>query len=717
VPHPPQRRHRVPAALLTGLALVAGHLLVAPGASAAETCTDTRVPGYTVRVCLVAPDGAATPVLGGNVAVSARVEIVAPSVTPPTVSKVVFTYREEYLLSDHDAEYAMTWRTTRMVDGPGTFEVRARLSDDVIARHTVPLGLANGVTVPPPMNTAPFLVRTGTAPAPGQRVRLVAVGDGVDGSPRETEVTNLIASWDPNLLAYLGDVYEGGSTYEFDNWYGSPTGYGRFREITNPTIGNHEYVTDGAAGYFDYWGTVPHYYSYDVAGWHVVSIDSNVKYDQLQPGTAQYDWLASDLAANRAHCTMVYMHHPRYSVAQGGGRAALGKVWSLLAARRVTLAVAGHAHAYERWLPLDGSGARDVRGVTQLVAGAGGHEVVPGVLRDARLTSSAALSGALRLDLGTEDVGFAYVGVGGVERDGGTIGCKSTGDTFAPSTPAGLLASPASATAAQLSWAPSTDEFGVTGYTVRRDGAPVATVGAGTTAYAESGLTPGTTYTWTVDAYDASANVSPQSTAAALTMPAPPVPTVSSRTLLRGLRTAPEKGRDYQRNKFRTWTDADGDRCDTRDEVLITEAVAAPTVLPGCGLTGGKWFSRYDGVATTERKALRIEHLVPLREVWQSGARRWTAVSRRQMANDLGAPYTLNVATARMVRAKASSEPRAWLSPRPRARCAYVAEWVAVKWRWHLSVDRAERRHLTKRLAACGWPALLQPTRPRITRR
>jgi len=137
----------------------------------------------------------------------------------------------------------------------------------------------------------------------------------------------------------------------------------------------------------------------------------------------------------------------------------------------------------------------------------------------------------------------------------------------------------------------------------------------------------------------------------------------------------------------------------------------------GCGLTGGRWFSRYDGVTTTQRAALGIEHLVPLREVWQSGGRRWTALSRRQMANDLGYPSTVNVATARVIRAKGSAEPRTWMPPVPRTRCTYVAEWVAVKWRWHLRVDRPERRHLAKKLAACGWPTVVLPTRPKITRR
>jgi len=103
---------------------------------------------------------------------------------------------------------------------------------------------------------------------------MVAVGDAASGSPTERQMAGLMASWQPNLLTYLGDVYDRGSPYEFDNWYGDPSGIGQFRSITNPAIGNHEPLTAGGAGYFEYWDNIPHYYSYDVAGWHVVTLDS-----------------------------------------------------------------------------------------------------------------------------------------------------------------------------------------------------------------------------------------------------------------------------------------------------------------------------------------------------------------------------------------------------------------------------------------------------------
>jgi chitodextrinase len=88
-------------------------------------------------------------------------------------------------------------------------------------------------------------------------------------------------------------------------------------------------------------------------------------------------------------------------------------------------------------------------------------------------------------------------------------------DTTPPSVPAGLSATAVSSTQINLSWTASTDNVGVTGYDVYRNGTQVGTTT--TTTYQDTGLTAGTTYNYTVAAYDAAGNVSAQSTAAAAT--------------------------------------------------------------------------------------------------------------------------------------------------------------------------------------------------------
>lgn len=706
--------------LLPVLAVIAGLVapaLVATPVSAATTCSTTPTIDYTVQVCAEVPDGT----LSGTVTLGATVAVwpAAGKVAPP-VKRVTFYFAGTYLLTDNELDgsgrYTMSWRTDRQVDTTGTLRVRAKLVDDKMYDATTTTSIANGVTTPF-VSGRQFSVATGTTPAPTKPFRWVAVGDGADGSGRGDEVAAQIATWQPNMVAYLGDVYERGSAYEFDNWYSTPEGFGRFRDITNPVIGNHEYKTSGGAGYFDYWGrNTPHYYSYDVAGWHVVAFDSNGAYNQLQPGTKQFEWLKADLGANRARCTIAYMHHPRWSISGHKGKAGLAAVWALLADRRVTLAVSGHTHAYERWLPLGRAGAPDERGVTQLISGAGGHEAVPPLYSDSRAVSAVAESGALRLDLGSDSADFAYVTSTGEVRDSGTIGCKSTGDTFAPTKPAGLTARATSGTTAELSWRPSTDAFAVGGYTVRRNGRVVATVGPGTTTFSDSGLVGGATYIWSVDAFDPSENFSAQ-TPVSLTMPSPARPKVSSRTLLGQLAKTKETPKGYRRTLFGGWADTDGDGCSTRSEVLIAEARRPPLMTEPCGLTGGTWFSSWNGVQRSKQSLIGIGSAVPLAEAWQSGARRWSPTTRRALTNDLGYRETLTVEANTVLRSRGSAEPQSWLPSRRAARCDYVADWVAVKWRWRLSVDPRERKFLVSRLKSCGWPTIAKPTRARITLR
>ena len=112
----------------------------------------------------------------------------------------------------------------------------------------------------------------------------------------------------------------------------------------------------------------------------------------------------------------------------------------------------------------------------------------------------------------------------------------------------------------------------------------------------------------------------------------------------------------YDRDLFHHWIDADGDGCDTRAEVLISEAEEAPTVGSGCSLSGGRWYSYYEGVSQTSASALDIDHMVPLAEAWDSGARSWTASRRESFANDLGDSHTLVGVTASLNRSKGDQE-------------------------------------------------------------
>ncbi|MFI8201137.1 HNH endonuclease family protein [Streptomyces sp. NPDC085942] len=165
---------------------------------------------------------------------------------------------------------------------------------------------------------------------------------------------------------------------------------------------------------------------------------------------------------------------------------------------------------------------------------------------------------------------------------------------------------------------------------------------------------------------------------------------------------ADESREGYQRTSFKHWVDADKDSCNTRMEVLIAEARVKPTIEGACKVTGGEWYSYYDGVTLTEPGGLDIDHMVPLAEAWDSGASQWTAGRREAYANDLDADRSLIAVTARSNRSKADQDPSTWLPPLADARCTYTADWVSTKLRWGLSVDEAEAGVLAELAEGCG---------------
>ncbi len=172
----------------------------------------------------------------------------------------------------------------------------------------------------------------------------------------------------------------------------------------------------------------------------------------------------------------------------------------------------------------------------------------------------------------------------------------------------------------------------------------------------------------------------------------------SALVLLRALPSAPEHQGGYNRELFADWQDRDGDGCDTRDEVLISEAIAGS--VQGCEVLGGRWTSLYDGAVITDSSALDIDHVVALSEAWGSGAWRWNANRRARFANDLGYPLALIAVTAGSNRSKGDQDPAEWV---PNVgRCRFAKAWIGVKFRWRLAVDTRERTALQQLLRNCA---------------
>ena len=166
------------------------------------------------------------------------------------------------------------------------------------------------------------------------------------------------------------------------------------------------------------------------------------------------------------------------------------------------------------------------------------------------------------------------------------------------------------------------------------------------------------------------------------------------------LRVRAEVRTGYSRDLFPHWIDADGDGCSTRDEVLIAEADDPVAVGDDCELSGGRWFSYYDRVSWTDPGRIDIDHLVPLAEAWDSGARNWRKRTRQAFANDLGDRRSLVGVTDSVNQSKSDRDPSEWMPEH--GTCRYVREWVAVKHRWRLKVNRAERTALASLASDCA---------------
>lgn len=173
------------------------------------------------------------------------------------------------------------------------------------------------------------------------------------------------------------------------------------------------------------------------------------------------------------------------------------------------------------------------------------------------------------------------------------------------------------------------------------------------------------------------------------------------RTAISQLPVSTEVRTGYDRSLFPHWKDADGDCQDTRHEVLVAESGVAPgyTSSSRCSVATGRWFSYYDRVTWTVASDVDIDHMVPLAESWDSGARSWTTTRRQSFANDLGDYRSLVAVTDDVNQSKGDQDPATWLPTYDR--CRYLLDWTSVKIRWGLTVDSAEKNALTSLGSQC----------------
>jgi hypothetical protein len=262
-------------------------------------------------------------------------------------------------------------------------------------------------------------------------------GRGTNTACTHGATSELLVAHRPAAVLPLGDnQYEIGALRSFQTSY-DPT-WGRLKAVSRPVAGNHEYLTPGAQGHFDYFNGVGvqngpagdrsrGYYSFDVGRWHLVAINSNCRFVHgCGAGSTQEKWLRADLESHKDGCVLAYWHHPRYSSGVHESFANMAPLWRALYDAGGEVVLSGHDHDYERFAPQDASGNADAeRGIRQFVVGTGGSNLRGFDDRVANSeVSDSSTFGVLKLTLRPDSYDWEFLpAAGGSFTDAGSGSC------------------------------------------------------------------------------------------------------------------------------------------------------------------------------------------------------------------------------------------------------------------------------------------------------
>jgi hypothetical protein len=262
---------------------------------------------------------------------------------------------------------------------------------------------------------------------------VVAVGDLVcaPGSQRTTTscrqgaTARLAEGYEPRWVLGLGDLqYETGALSAYEQSYADT--WGALRSLTKPVPGNHEYYTSGASGYYAYFSGqqpgAPGYYAFDVGSWRVYALNSNCGVIDC---SRENRWLDRNMTSHPRECSVITMHHPRYSSAEHGSQAVVKPFWRTALRHRADVALAGHDHDYERFRRMNAQGERSRNGITSFVSGAGGRTLYPWRKRaPGSVFRHNSTFGVLALRLGKGSYAWEYKTIRGDVVDSGTRRCR-----------------------------------------------------------------------------------------------------------------------------------------------------------------------------------------------------------------------------------------------------------------------------------------------------
>jgi hypothetical protein len=261
-------------------------------------------------------------------------------------------------------------------------------------------------------------------------------GAGTKDRCQQRATSNLLLNTGLSGVITLGDEqYDEASLAKFNQVYG--TTWGRANNLNRPAVGNHEYLTPNAAGYFDYFNGVGNstgpagardkgYYSYNLGSWHIVALNSNCSKVACTSGSTQEAWLRDDLARNPTKCTMAFFHHPRWSSGLAGNNSNMGSLVTDLYRAGADVILAGHDHLYERFGPQNPSaGADSATGIREFIVGTGGKSLVDftSVQPNSQVRDNTTF-GVLRMGLHSDSYDWKFQPIAGQSfTDSGSTNC------------------------------------------------------------------------------------------------------------------------------------------------------------------------------------------------------------------------------------------------------------------------------------------------------
>ncbi len=340
-------------------------------------------------------------------------------------------------------------------DGDGVPEPNKGSFEQSTGTASTPAPTPPATYAPTPAPTAtptptPYATPAPTSPPSGDTVTLVGAGDIASCSTSgDEQVANLLENI-PGTVFTLGDnVYEDGTTQQFNDCYTPSWGRPSIKSRTKPVVGNHEYHTADGSGYYGYFGNAATplepgctswckgWYSYNAGSWHVIVLNSEcaTSYNACDEA-AMLSWLAADLAANPTACTLAMWHRPISTIGpHSTDEAKMIGFWRLLWDKGADLVLNGHEHSYQRYSGLNrDSNGTDPSGMKQIVNGIGGKgfttssraATTPGLVKWQDSTTPGKALGLTKLTLRPGGYDWDFVPVpGGTFTDSGSASCRS----------------------------------------------------------------------------------------------------------------------------------------------------------------------------------------------------------------------------------------------------------------------------------------------------